>query len=351
MEKFRNIAAGQFRSGRPDMNKMLAGMSMVDPAGALGMMGRGKRMTDQDAKVKALTSPKAREIAGKIEMLKSEVVARRQKDPGADVTGLMDRITSLAAEFNTVTGFPYRERMLTKFMSDVNVQREYIEREADDRMKSMNKMSEVMFGEQNKKLATTRMTTDDLTKAMNLMQGTSLEEFNENPTAIQVAVKAFVKSIDNSVVNKGEIQDVVGESAIERLWGFGNKFVRGQKFSADTLNKLWESMVNVAKTVNTKLDEKKESLLDTARGEVEAAVLGGQIKPDAREAVLNNMNSRIEDRMSDLYFFKDGKIPEPKFRDINLGDVTGGGVNITKPAQGAAGVAEQSVDPFRGILD
>lgn len=332
MERFKQIAGREFKSGKPNLNAILAGYSMVDPASALRMQfggAGGRGMTDQDKRLQAMQSPEAQAIIKEIESTLQQAIDLREREPKASINTYLNKVQGLVSQYRALTGKNPSTRLIATLTKELSTERRFLEQDADDSEKVWQNVQSRVFQSIDTNLSNMKKANTNMKKALDLFQQV------DNPTALATAVKQFVQAIDESVVHKGEIEPIAGGTVWDSLRTFAERmFVTGKPFSPKVMGQFWDAFITTAqaadKITQNYIDKNKE-LGDAL---FEGSKVTGQLTEDSVSRLNEQIGRAINARLSAYTLLPDGPPPRPNYNDI----FSGGGEKSPQPPQESQGI-------------
>jgi hypothetical protein len=153
---------------------------------------------------------------------------------------------------------------------------------------------------------------------------------------IQSAIKMYIQSLDNSVVNAGEIKTAVGSSVGESLQGFINDKTGGLSYSASQLDNIFSAIMQIAETVDRSINEKIEGLSQETAPMLRSAVQLDRLTEQQAEQVGANIKEVLTTRLNKYKVLSGGAKPQGVFDDFTFG---------AKKKKGAPAITNPD-DPF-----
>lgn len=319
MDRLKNTVSDQFASGAPDMNAMLSGLGRVDPVKAMSMQNannnRGAKSSVFAMKQKAGQTPEAKAIMSEYASLSQQASDMRAENPKANIAPILNKMGLLESNYKALTGVPMANKITGKTINTMAKERMLTEKGEDDLYDTSEKITSRLLTETDKALSEYRTGASSMRKALDLMQGDP-ETINQNPTQIASAIKMYVRALDNSVVNAGEIKSAVGGDAYDSIVGFANGLINGVSYSKDQLDNFYKSMVAVAETSDAILDSHLEGLGAELDSSFKNAVETGRVPQDRVGKLSTNIKDMLKNRTGKYRVMDNVSSATPLFDDI-----------------------------------
>jgi hypothetical protein len=225
----RNRAKGMVGGEEAFKQRELGILAGYDPEKAMELSGlydkaKGQTSTKWDRQKEAMGSPEAKAIMEEFNRVLAGITTKRKADPSFDAGGDIAKLSGLEQQYRQITGVNLRTMLSRQTLRNLNQTKQKLEKDDDDAYASYKTIIDQTIPEMNQSIKLARVSTDALNSALGLMEAKwdpEKEEFIGDASAsdIQTAIKAFVRSIDNSVVMQGEIERVVGSNLTGDCYG------------------------------------------------------------------------------------------------------------------------------------
>ncbi len=198
--------------------------------------------------------------------------------------------------------------------------RQFLEKDDDDAYASYKTIIDQTIPEMNQSIKLARVSTDALNSALGLMEAKwdpEKQEFIGDASAsdIQTAIKAFVRSIDNSVVMQGEIERVVGSNLFETVMSYPNKWSKREPYSKEQSEMIFKTMIKSASLKDDLLKRVIKGTQDEALSKIDT-IEGWRITPEQAQKIRDEIGAMGEARYNKLEILPQGQEPVGKFTDV-----------------------------------
>lgn len=330
-----NLAAQMYSGEMPmDKNALIGAAAQIDPMRALF----DQKKYASDRKLELLRQGEGiREQFDRVIDEASEVFSQ-----GGNVSPYLLQLGKLNSQYKSITGQELANkddiRRLVRTASQER--RQSLKEEQfdwrkkediqEDTYASVQKVVDSVTQRVDKDIRAIATGSPELKRAIALMtRGVS------NPAAINSAMKVYVKSLDNSAVMQGEIAAIAGASWLEKVKGWFNSILTGNKMSALEQQQLWQALQIMATAQRNAVDEIKSGAQDEALSRLNLAIRTGKLPEDDYTDVINEIidaklkgysSPKVADvsrpEGSATYMSEGEGVQMPEFQDVKFGNVT-----------------------------
>jgi len=294
--------ANQFASGKPDINKMLAGVAGVDPMKALEMYGKqgpGRKKSVFEMKRDSQSAEGPSQILEAYKEQARAAMAALEKNPKAKITPFLTEMGLLEAEYKAKSGVAMATKITGAMIRNAAKERGILETDEDDTYAAVQKVVDKSMESLREDIKAFNSGSPEIKKAIRLMQtsiGTDAEGNKTiNPSNVNAAIKIFVKALDDSAVMQGEIAQIAGDSWWGKFKGFINGAFSGVEMSEGQLNNLYDSLLTVAQANNAAIDTLDEGAMNEAKSRMNIAEASNRVGDGAsyQESIDDLVNSKL----------------------------------------------------------
>lgn len=274
-DRFGRIVEEELQKEKPSMARMLSGQARVDPAAAMAGFGRkqqaGDRLSVFEKKAALTQTPEAIAVANKWQENLNKMQERVKNDPFADISDLKAANIALEREYKNITQQNIATFSTSDFVKGLNQRAKTAEGMQNAVMSIAEKasqMDETLAGQEQRvrgAVSQFRGFVDPSKIGVPSSLGSLGEQKQAaqetyNLSALNSAVKAFVSSIDNSVVMKGEIGQILSRDVESILKSFGQKLLGGSEYTGDEVINFLKAALTAAKEYNKRVDKRVKSM-------------------------------------------------------------------------------------------
>lgn len=271
-----------------------------------------------EKKARAAQTPEAKAIVDKYKSVAQAAVQKRIDNPKSNISTEINQLAGLEQDYFTTTGIQMPNKITNKMINNLAKEKSDVLKEQDDVYAAAEKITNRVMSETDKTLSNYRAGAKDITNAIRLMQGGDPDSVNTNGTQIASAIKMYVKSLDNSVVNAGEIGAVAGGDLIDKVISFANELSQGVRYSESQLQNFFSAMKSTAETADMLIDRQSEFLNAEAENSLSNLVTTGVIDEEMKAQLAANIQTLINNRMSKYKTGLGGEDITAEFSDIDL---------------------------------
>jgi hypothetical protein len=327
-EKLKRLRSQGYDSSDPEATRLFREEEMkilggYDPEQANKLqlsMNKGQTSTKWDRQKEAMGSPEAKAIMEEFNRVLAGITTKRKADPSFDAGGDIAKLSGLEQQYRQITGVNLRTMLSRQTLRNLNQTKQKLEKDDDDAYASYKTIIDQTIPEMNQSIKLARVSTDALNSALGLMQAKwdpEKEEFIGDASAsdIQTAIKAFVRSIDNSVVMQGEIERVVGSNLLETVMAYPNKWQKREPYSKEQSEMIFKTMVKSASLKDDLLKRVIKGTQDEALAKVDT-IEGWRITPEQAQKIREEIGAMGDARYDKLEILPQGQKPVGIFTDV-----------------------------------
>jgi hypothetical protein len=306
-------------------DRELALLASYDPEKAMRMSGdyataKGVTSTRWDRQREAMKDPEAKRLIAEYNEVMTQITNARDNNNTARIAPLKRKLSKIEHDFFQKFNLKIPNKMARETFKEETQARALVEGDQDEAWQSYEGVMKQYIPEMDKSLKLVRVGTDALNSALGLMESKWDPETktflpNTNTASIQTAIKAFVRSIDNSVVMQGEIERVVGSDLVDTLLSIPNQWTQGHKYTKEQQEMIFDTMVQSAHLKDSLMKKVIDGTMSEANNKVNTAVGFDRISHSQGELIKKEILNTATSR-SDKYKLIDGVGPVGVFQDI-----------------------------------
>ena len=327
-EKLKRLRSQGYDSSDPEATRLFREEEMkilggYDPEQANKLqlsMNKGQTNTKWDRQRALQQTPEVQALLVKYDEVLKRAQMERQKDPQAVISDETTELSALEQKYYNLTNMKMPTRLTRQTLRLLAQSRQFLEKDDDDAYASYKTIIDQTIPEMNQSIKLARVSTDALNSALGLMEAKwdpEKQEFIGDASAsdIQTAIKAFVRSIDNSVVMQGEIERVVGSNLLETVMAYPNKWQKREPYSKEQSEMIFKTMIKSAKEKDDLLKRVIKGTQDEALSKIDT-IEGWRITPEQAQKIRDEIGAMGDARYNKLEILPQGQEPVGKFTDV-----------------------------------